>query len=159
MIELPLELPRHLIEPVDVAYAAGFFDGEGTVSIGRIPSGFRAQVVVNNTDLFPLEWLRERWGGKVYKFRPPGVGFRRQSWQWVLPERRIVGFLSDVLPYLKIKRPVAENAIAFLQLKVRPRRGRRQSETILKALEGRWQIHRAIQLERRPPPAHKAGNK
>lgn len=60
---------------VEVAYAAGFFDGEGAVSILRVRprrSGkgrdiYKVLVIVVNTNRPVLERFQGQFGGKLYK--------------------------------------------------------------------------------------------
>lgn len=160
MDNLPIELVRRRHqEPLDSAYAAGFLDGEGTVVIIRFRDPrkrfrYRVAVIVPNTVIVPLEWLCARWGGKVYNFRPPGVGHRSQSWQWQINTRADqVAFLEDVRPYVKIKGPAIDNCLAFLRLSA-ARGKRRLTETSLAEQEIHYRVHRKIQDDHRPAPAH-----
>jgi hypothetical protein len=61
---------------VDLAYAAGIFDGEGSVSIihtktghtkadGSIYRHYRLQVCVVNTNPILCQWLKETFGGCI----------------------------------------------------------------------------------------------
>lgn len=156
--QLTMELaPRKTPDAADCLYAAGFFDGEGSVVIVRHHDHrkryrYRLAIIVNNTVLLPLEWLCDRWGGKVYKFRPPGIGFRSQSWQWQINTKdRQAAFLEDLRPYMKIKGPATDNALAFLRLTMRRGRGR-LTETALAEQAAYWNEHKRIQYEHRPPP-------
>ncbi len=148
--QLAFDLPARLTPDVaDSLYAAGFFDGEGCVSVGKVGKKtpiYRSQVNVQQTVLLPLEWLRDRWGGKIYNSHPPGKRNRVQSWQWVLPEGRQAAFLEDVLPYLKVKRPVVENALSLLRLKAKRPRGEKLTETSRAEHEAHVQTHRGFGL-------------
>src|SRR2546430_2766506 len=94
---------------VDLAYAAGFVDGEGAISILRVrsrhPGGrdiYKVLVVVVNNNRGALERLQAQFGGRVYS-----SGFKtkpahwRPSFQWHLWGMECEGFLRSVRPYLR----------------------------------------------------------
>jgi hypothetical protein len=101
-------------------WMAGFFDGEGCVSIGRavhaITHGKRRtstsyclQVIVGQRERAPLEHFLSAFGGVVYPFRRKGMEYYR----WVIASHKAAAALVQLLPYLQIKRAVAEVAIRF----------------------------------------------
>jgi hypothetical protein len=55
----------------EVAYTAGFFDGEGCANIARYLKRGRPYhtlaIIFTNTDFQVLAWLQQRWGGNVFK--------------------------------------------------------------------------------------------
>ena len=115
--------PRQVPDRDDCIYAAGFFDGEGCVNLtlsGRGKKAVTAQMILGNTDLAVLEWLRDRWGGGLYK-KSDRIQ-RRPQWQWVLWESRMLPYLDDIAPFVKVKAPALRNAQAFLRLKVQRRK-------------------------------------
>jgi len=138
----------------DCLYAAGFFDGEGCVSLGNYKTGrsgkkiVRAQLVVGNTNLPVLEWLRDRWGGKIYRKRDTIE--RRPQWQWMLSERHMGAFLDDVVPLLRVKGPAAANAQAFVRLKLARRKHSRTTPEETARLIPFLQAHQALELDLRP---------
>ena len=110
---------------VDLAYYAGIFDGEGCISIGKaikkkyhkdgterecVTYGLRIEVVNTN------EWLcRQLWfafGGYVRQMKEPEIN-RQAVWVWQTQCKHASEVLQTLLPYLKLKRPQAEIAIAF----------------------------------------------
>jgi len=116
----------------DKAYAAGLFDGEGCVIIRAqaVAKGTRSSVVLRvsiaNT-YFPVHsWLRARWGGHVSRRdRPSRDGFlRRPIGEWILTSRAAWAFLSDIVPFVVIKKAQVENAVAFQAMKRQPGRTR-----------------------------------
>jgi hypothetical protein len=103
------------IEPstIDCAYAAGFFDGEGTIDIKRPgassrTTGFTLAIQVAQTKEDPLIWLRERWGGSVRL-----VKRKKPTWAWHIGSRLAGNFLQDVFPFLMVKKTQAAVAIEF----------------------------------------------
>lgn len=121
MQQWPRATSSELIVPTatDIAYAAGILDGEGTVCLNMTgkPGAKLPRAVVNitnqNTEL--LEWLRDRWGGRIYEL----TGNRRRGWPicWALQftkrgEAR--AFLASATPYLIVKRQRADIVTRFL---------------------------------------------
>ena len=148
--QLALDLEARLTpDREDSLYAAGFTDGEGCISVNRYPGSgtFRAQIVIQVTTLPVLEWLRDRWGGKIYAANPAGVRRRQQSWQWAINrDQQQLDFLMDVRPFLKVKGEVVDNALAFLRLKMAG--GWRRSEADNAALLELVVVHRQFGVER-----------
>jgi hypothetical protein len=97
----------------DLAYVAGFFDGEGSVSIvelrrarGEAPHGgrirLRLYVSLSQKDPSVLEWIRaEVLDGGGYINRGRDIAYLSMS--DAVAER----FLQSVLPYLRVKREQA----------------------------------------------------
>jgi hypothetical protein len=109
-----------MIEPTkeDCAYAAGFFDGEGTVFIaedrGRKEARgpiYNMRVLASQVDPAPIHWLQSKWGGTVT--RRPGSESRQANWVWNCFAQKAAAFLRDVRPYLKVKADEADIAIEF----------------------------------------------
>ena len=103
----------------ELAYAAGIVDGEGCIgvrSIVRSPRHVRIVVEVANTDARLVRWLEEPWPPSK-KIRPMVRKTRYSAkhkplFLWMLTSRKAEAFLSDVLPYLLIKKDQAELALA-----------------------------------------------
>jgi hypothetical protein len=95
------------------AWAAGFFDGEGCVSIHRrvrrnsVSFIMTAQVTQN--DRRPLDALAEIFGGTVSRPRKEGVD---RCHRWRVHSRQAERFLLAILPYLLVKRAPTELALA-----------------------------------------------
>lgn len=118
--------PDHVLDTdaTERAYAAGFFDGEGTVTIAQ---GKRAdcqwpilnmRVIVGQNEIEPLLWLRARWSGTIVG-RAAGNG-RKQHHTWTCFSRQAEKFLADVSPYLQVKRERADLALRFQQSMGKP---------------------------------------
>jgi hypothetical protein len=150
--------------PLDVAYAAGFFDGEGCIHIARDRSrGSRVRnvrvqyllhVVVSQNDRRPLDWLCERWNGGVFVVREAqGNWAKAHAWRAVGPTAG--RFLADVRPYLQVKAAVADNALEFLAAKTRRSSFgiAGTSPEILAEYDVYYQRHRELVGRIRPRPA------
>lgn len=113
-----------------LVWCAGFFDGEGSVSIplGRRGPGTTAtdqqywlQINIVQIERHILEEIRERFGGRITrtnsadeKKRTGADGYvRRECWRWVADSDVAASFLKAVRPHLRLKSKVADAAIAF----------------------------------------------
>lgn len=102
--------------PVDrsheIAWAAGFFDGEGSIGIyatGKTGYQYRLSVQVSqkgNTD--SLEKFKELFGGQI------SCQDKSQNyWRWMVYSRQAGNMLEIILPYLVVKKKQAEVALSF----------------------------------------------
>jgi hypothetical protein len=108
-------------------YMAGIIDGEGCFHIARIRSyqdeqtgsyqiGYRLDIHVTTTSQALAKYLVANFGGKYYMC-PSGNALWKDAFRWQPSgkknkERLILG----VLPYLVIKRDLAEICLQFLRL-------------------------------------------
>lgn len=90
------------------AYAAGVIDGEGCISSALEPNGgkYRVQVAVSQREPEVIAWLATTLGGKVWTCNTR----TRRLWK-VTPRHEVRELLTNVLPYLTLKKPQAELAI------------------------------------------------
>jgi len=110
-----------------LAYFAGFFDGEGCILIekpiykrknGKESPNYTLVVKTDNTNEWILQRLRMCFGGSVYLHHPVGEALNvRPIWVWVVRAKCAGKFLKAIVPYLILKKPEAEIAIAFQELK------------------------------------------
>jgi hypothetical protein len=110
-----------------LAYTAGIIDGEGCISIylhrtitakrQRNPF-YQLHVSVSSTDEWLCQWLKMQYGGSVrLETRYLRESQRSPCWKWALMSSQAGAFLEQILPYLQLKRPQAEIAIAFQKSK------------------------------------------
>jgi hypothetical protein len=97
----------------DAAYAAGPFDGEGSVTLTRNhplrwPS---PQVPVASNDREVLEWLQARFGG-VITTKKPRLPTHSVSFDWKLTDRKALAFLGLIRPYLPISPQATARRVA-----------------------------------------------
>jgi hypothetical protein len=100
-------------EPVDLAYAAGFIDGEGSIIIARRRIKGRhdihlPMIDVTQNDPSVLYWLRDLFGAGYIGKRPEAKihSFR-------IANRAAIDTARLLLPYLKVKQEQAKILIAF----------------------------------------------
>ena len=113
-----------------LAYTAGIVDGEGTIKLRTNKSYYEVEVFVTNTNEWLIQWLKMQFGGRIYLMkdssRKPNA---RDGFRWRLISRQASEFLKLILPYLQIKRPQAELAIAYQKRRRKPWM-RRQSKVL-----------------------------
>lgn len=96
-----------------MAWAAGFFDGEGYVTVGkRSPykgkPSYYLRVGINHVNPEPLEELHEAFGGALEYQKPSSVkGNRKPRTRWVTNCETAAKVLETLLPYLHNKYAVA----------------------------------------------------
>lgn len=101
----------------DLAWAAGLFEGEGTVRINkpsrRNTGALLASVV--NTDRQVSEWFQTRWPGFMKRATGLDPSRQRPAWVWVVAARRAVAFLSAIRPFVvrDLVRARIDHGLAF----------------------------------------------
>lgn len=105
----------------DLAWAAGFIDGEGCILINRrtrvqdrIHPEHALTLEVGQLDPLPLNKLQVLFGGTVR--RRPDKRTKRASYVWVVRSRMAYEALVKLLPFLTNKRHQAEYGIEFQSL-------------------------------------------
>lgn len=100
----------------NLAYIAGYFDGEGTVGINRSTrngsSRYRIQVSLGNTYKPAVDELKTTFGGSIHP-HSKGKSNHRQMWYWTVNGVAAYNFLSKVLPYLREKQAQAQEVMDF----------------------------------------------
>ena len=100
----------------DLAWAAGFIDGEGSIGCWYMAHKARGKrykrlsLTVAQTALPPLEKLRELFGGYLTEVRPRGA--RKKTWQWCVRDAGVVDTWEKLKPYLMHKDEQFKEAIA-----------------------------------------------
>jgi LAGLIDADG DNA endonuclease family protein len=99
---------------VDLAYAAGFIDGEGYIQIKRHKKTghFIDTVRVGQSSREILDFLAKQFGGSVHVMTR-AHGNVRQAWVWVIPSRLAEGFVKAIFPYLRVKRRQARIFLSY----------------------------------------------
>lgn len=95
------------MDDAELAYAAGLFDGEGSISLVRQNSNrsHSPQVSVASNDCEVLGWLQKRFGGSIGT-KQPREPTHSISYDWRLTDRRALAFLTLIRPYLVIERKI-----------------------------------------------------
>lgn len=104
-----------------VIWAAGFFDGEGSIGIYKTRRGtsFQLSIAANQVDPSPLEILVWLFGGNVYN----STARNRPLKSWRLGSRKAAAALQEMHPYLVNKKAQAKVALQFQDSLVLGNRG------------------------------------
>ena len=136
---------------MNIEYLAGFFDGEGSVSVvNSLNNGrhsFQVWVQVSNTDIDILETYQRLFKGQIRKLSKKKA-HHKQAWMWRVVSKQAVAFLTAIEPYLTIKKEQAQLAIKFQQDRANKKLGhplsdeelelRLETQRQMKTLNGRF---------------------
>ena len=104
-------------DQLSLAWAAGFFDGEGCIRV----NGASIRIVVSQVDPAPIVRFRELFGGQIrhVTFR----SYRRPIHVLELGSRSAASALQALRPYLVAKAEQADAALEFQSGITKPKRG------------------------------------
>lgn len=109
---------------------------------------FRCQVVISNTQVSVLHEFAARWHGGIYRTWASTHNWRRlPCYAFRLHGRYALEFLSDIAPYVRIKRDTVMNAIAFCELKSQIVIGRRVDEGTAQQLLALIKKHKELRSQ------------
>ena len=114
----------------ELAYAAGLFDGEGSISLVRQKNNrsHSPQVSVASNDHEVLAWFQNHFGGSIVT-KQPRKSTHSVSYDWRLTDRRALTFLKLIRPYLVIERKIRRIDLLLNEyLDCTPRNGRYTQE-------------------------------
>lgn len=102
------------MKKLDLAYMAGFFDGEGSISLYLDARQYRISVSMSNTNEWVVQWFHLNFGGSLY-LEPKHIKNpnHRDAWRWQLIGKRSMPFLELLFPYLRLKREQAKIVMEF----------------------------------------------
>lgn len=116
--------PDYILTPTEAAYIAGFFDGEGIVTIHRdknkgargprVNLQYTMSVRISQSSLGVLEWIKLKCGGSLTESHLKQKG--RRHWTIAKKSNSARVLLEKMLPYLIVKKEQAEHAIEFQKL-------------------------------------------
>lgn len=100
-----------------LSYLAGFFDGEGSISILKRTKGewnvsHFIRVSIGQKDGETLDWVKDNFGGNVYLVKRDG------SFIWAISDYKAYEFCRLISPYLRYKKPQADLAIKFYEERI-----------------------------------------
>jgi len=104
-------------QQAELAYAAGYFDGEGALHLqvqrrnGRVHQKC-LNVTVNSSDRDTLLWLASLFGGSVLLYQNRSPLTRKRMYNWKLSGSATRNFLELILPHLRYKKEYAAFCIA-----------------------------------------------
>lgn len=121
------------VSECDLAYAAGLFDGEGTVTLSKhqATDKFRCPTLsMSSTTLSLLEFMRDVFGGSI-SFHKTYKSHHKSSYSWKVRNDSALSIAQALQPY--IKEPEKRRRIDLLvsQYKIVTSRNGKYSEELL----------------------------
>ena len=110
------------MEDEKIVYLAGLIDGESYIGIKRTKSKhqvsmlYQERIQIRMVDPEGLDLMKEVFGGSYYKEKPSKEG-RRPLYCYQASDKQAAKILVAVLPYLRIKKRVAEAVLEFHKLR------------------------------------------
>lgn len=117
---------------VELAYIAGFVDGEGSISIyRRAKDTYTPYLSVSNTNLEVLEYINHVLGdtGYLIKMKMPNPK-HKTAWKLRFDSVKCNAILKLLLPYLRLKHRQAEMAIIVADFQSANTRGQQVPDYI-----------------------------
>jgi hypothetical protein len=116
---------------VDRIYAAGLFDGEGTVGLSNYVRFRYPTVSLASTTKGLIDFMKDTFGGTICSKRK----YKKKhspSWHWHLDWQRAIVFLTEIVPYMKEPEKVRRaNLLIHGYTAVTPRNGRYTPEQVI----------------------------
>lgn len=102
-------------------WAAGHFEGEGTLSIVRygMGNGTRPVATLTSTDRSMVDVFQTHWPGYLQSRVPPNPNAREQFTWTLYGLDQIEGFVLDIQPYFKSARVRAKAALLLEDIRAR----------------------------------------
>lgn len=107
------------LSDLELGYAAGLFDGEGSVIINKSTKDrkiYRLFCSVGNTNLLVLGWMKDRFGGELHANILRVA--RKEMYSWRIHGHEAARFLAKICRYLITKREQALVALKFQSIKL-----------------------------------------
>ena len=109
----------NIIKKEDAIYIAGLFDGEGCISLSKSTylrsrcktSTYILRARIRMTDIEIVKWLHKTIGGRFYGLRKVKITHHKPYAEWGVAGKNTVEFLSQIYPYLKVKK--LQTQVAF----------------------------------------------
>jgi hypothetical protein len=115
--ELRLQEWTPEVSEMDLAWAAGIFEGEGTVTLNSMGSKPYTRLVacLTSTDKEIALFFSERWAGKLYlvDMVKRGMLNAKDAWCWRQECAKGAIFLAQILPFVRTRRVREKIALAL----------------------------------------------
>lgn len=98
----------------DLAYLAGYLDGEGCFTLGQ---AHKPVLAVENTHKPTIEWLHRTFGGSMSRKLSTRKAHHRHTYRWAVVNREASDVCRAVAPYLREKTQQALMLIVVQQTK------------------------------------------
>ena len=115
------------MKETDIAYIAGLIDGEGYIGIkritsltnGRVNPTYQERIQIRMVDEGAIKFISECLGGNYYAEKPHAHK-GRPLYCFQASDKIAIRILKTILPYLRVKKFVAEKVIAFREVRDNP---------------------------------------
>ncbi|MDE2233290.1 MAG: LAGLIDADG family homing endonuclease [Patescibacteria group bacterium] len=101
------------METQDLSYMAGYFDGEGSISLVKRQRGkcleYFIRISIGQKDGASLDWIKDNFGGTLYNVK------RDDSYIWLATNNKAYKVIKLIVPFLKYKQPQVKLAIKFYE--------------------------------------------
>jgi hypothetical protein len=143
---------------LELAWIAGFMDGEGTITIKKYArykgQSIRYQAYMcicqatedNESALKALELVQKNFGGSIYPQSKSKDTNARSSHQWLVVSSTAVDCVKQLLPYLVVKRKQAELLIKYGEGINSKRGAKRLTDEILQQRYDYWYEMRKLNV-------------
>lgn len=105
-----------MISETELAWVAGFIDGEGSIGIiktygrhGQSPT-YLIRLEVSNTNREIITFLRDLFGGGLQPDKKRNPAWK-DSYKWVVAAKQAKDIIEQITPYLRLKKQQAELAL------------------------------------------------
>ena len=107
------------ISDTDLAWAAGFIDGEGCIALvhhkqnikGKVYESFVLRLSVANTDALCLDRLKTMFGGSINSSNRASRPHHKPCWVWYCQSAKAEVALQKLMPFLFSKKTQAQLGI------------------------------------------------
>lgn len=101
----------------DIAWAAGFIDGEGCLTLVKKRNGLQVVLNVSQVELAPLYKLKDLFGGSIQKHGKETDKWRA-AYMWVITGINAASVIKLIRPYLLVKNKQADILMIYQELVV-----------------------------------------
>ncbi len=101
---------------VSLEYLAGFFDGEGSITVCGGKTKYSLRVICANMVKEAVEPFHEKFGGGMYLIKHKNNPNWKDCWRWQCNSRQAEVCIRAMLPHLRVKRRAAELALELYSL-------------------------------------------
>lgn len=139
--------------PEVYSYLAGIIDGEGYIGIKKaapridcVNPCYHERVQVRMVRIDALQLLHDVFGGSLYK-EQPHANNGRPLYCWQISDKKASTALTVLLPYLRVKRRVAQIVLRLRRVKDTAAPRRRKRPLNAREMDMRERIYLAVKKE------------
>ena len=146
-------LVENILLEREIAYTAGFFDGEGCVSICKCVvenQPYRILIQLTNTNKLVMDWIHSKIGGSIRTLKHRHGNWRTTYVLTLTARDKMLWFMDLVYPFCIVKKSQMDVAREFLSIPKYSRSNRRlELQEQMKALNWRFRKKESVVNEQR----------